>query len=295
MELREIEIFLILAEELHFGRTAERLLMSQGRVSQVVKKMERQIGAPLFERTSRSVRLTAVGRQLRDDLLPAYAGLRGSVERARMTARGVTGRLRVGLMPFNFSGLHTHWRAFRARNPQWELQIRLSNYLEPISQLRNGDFDVFVGWLPVEETDLTVGPPLLVDHRIVAVSETHPLSARTSVPLEVFADFPHGMGDPKLDYWEDGFLPFQTRRGRTIERGMRALHGNELMTAVGMGEIIMAFPSHVTEYWAMPDVRWLPVPDLPPLTFVLIWRTEAENDMVRALAASVRDIGPINL
>jgi DNA-binding transcriptional LysR family regulator len=58
MELRDIEIFLALAEELHFGRTAERLHVSQARVSQAIKKQERRIGGTLFERSSRQVRLT---------------------------------------------------------------------------------------------------------------------------------------------------------------------------------------------------------------------------------------------
>lgn len=84
VELRDIEIFLVLAEELHFGRTAQRLHISQARVSQAIKKQERRIGAELFARTSRTVRLTEVGRQFRDDLQPVYAGLHESLERARL-------------------------------------------------------------------------------------------------------------------------------------------------------------------------------------------------------------------
>ncbi|GAA3164734.1 LysR family transcriptional regulator [Nonomuraea salmonea] len=74
MELRDIEIFLTLAEELHFGRTAERLHVTPARVSQAVKKQERRIGAALFERSSRAVALTPIGRQLFADLAPAYRG-----------------------------------------------------------------------------------------------------------------------------------------------------------------------------------------------------------------------------
>lgn len=62
VELRDIEIFLVLAEELHFGRTAQRLHVSQARVSQAIKKQERRIGAELFTRTSRTVHLTEVGQ-----------------------------------------------------------------------------------------------------------------------------------------------------------------------------------------------------------------------------------------
>ncbi|THA58053.1 LysR family transcriptional regulator, partial [Streptomyces sp. A1136] len=97
MEVRDIEIFLTLAEELHFGRAAARLHLTQARVSQVIGRQERRLGGLLFDRSNRrQVRLTPLGRQLRADLRPVYANLRDSLERARMTARGKTARLRVG-------------------------------------------------------------------------------------------------------------------------------------------------------------------------------------------------------
>ena len=70
LERYELETFLTLAEELHFGRTAERTHVSTARVSQTIKKLERRVGAPLFNRTSRHVELTPIGRQLYDDLTP---------------------------------------------------------------------------------------------------------------------------------------------------------------------------------------------------------------------------------
>jgi DNA-binding transcriptional LysR family regulator len=111
VELGDIEIFLTLAEELHFGRTAARLYISQARVSQAISQQERHIGTPLFDRSNRrQVRLTPVGRQLRDDLIPVYAGLRESLERARMASRSINARLRVGMLPFNVQDLHPYWR-----------------------------------------------------------------------------------------------------------------------------------------------------------------------------------------
>lgn len=86
-------------------------------VSQVIRKQERRIGAALFERTSRTVRPTSVERRLRDDLQPVYAGLHESLERARLAARGVTGRLRLGMMPFNVVDMHPYWKAFRPCTP----------------------------------------------------------------------------------------------------------------------------------------------------------------------------------
>ena len=88
MELRDIEIFLTLAEELHFGRTAERLHVTPARVSQAIKKQERTIGATLFERTSRVVRLTPIGEQLRDDLELGYRQIRQAIGGAAAAVRG---------------------------------------------------------------------------------------------------------------------------------------------------------------------------------------------------------------
>lgn len=95
MELREIEIFLALAEELHFGRTADRLHVTPARVSQVIKKQERAIGAELFKRTSRNVQLTDIGRQLRDGLAVGYQQIHDALAAAAAAGKGISGELRV--------------------------------------------------------------------------------------------------------------------------------------------------------------------------------------------------------
>ncbi|MFC7648339.1 LysR family transcriptional regulator [Streptosporangium lutulentum] len=293
MELRDIEIFLTLAEELHFGRTAARLHVSQARVSQAISQQERRIGTSLFDRSNRrQVRLTPVGRQLRDDLLPVYAGLHESLERARMASRGINARLRVGMLPFNVHDLHPYWRAFRDRHPQWELQLRRTPFIDPFAGLRNGDMDVLIAWLPVEEPDLTVGPILFTDPRVLAVSAEHELASRSSVPLEALGGFPHAAVPHMPDYWENSYLPFHTPRGQTIERIEPITNPDELINLVSTGEIVHNFPAHVTRYWAMAHLQWLPMPDMPRLTYALIWQTEAETDLIRALAQTIHDLGP---
>ena len=214
MELRDIEIFLTLCEELHFGRTAQRLHVTQARVSQAIKKQERGVGAELFERTSRSVRLTTVGEQLRADLLPAYRSLREGMARARLAAEGKTGVLRVGMLPSNAHDLRPFWETFRARNPRWGLRIRHNPFVNAFAPLRNGDIDVLVAWLPVQEPDLTEGPVMYAEHGVVLAGADHRLAVRDSVSLEVLAD--HGIlqGPPGPDYWADAFTPFHAPSGR---------------------------------------------------------------------------------
>ncbi|MGN9783503.1 LysR family transcriptional regulator [Nonomuraea sp. ZG12] len=292
MELRDIEIFLALAEELHFGRTAARLHVSQARVSQAIKAQERRLGAPLFDRTSRRVRLTPLGQQLRDDLRPVYAGLRDSLERARLAAQGITAVLRVGMLPLNVHELRPYWDTFRARHPAWKLRFSHPPFADLFGSLRRGEIDVLIAWLPVEEPDLTVGPMLFAESRVLAVAAGHKLAGRTSVSLEVVGDFQHVDVEARPDYWFESYVPSHTRRGRVIERGPLVRNTAEILTWTGMGEVVALFPSHMTRYWARQDIVYLPVHDVEPLPYALVWRSDTENDLIRALARTVRDLGP---
>ncbi|MDP4510282.1 LysR family transcriptional regulator [Nonomuraea turcica] len=294
MELRDIEIFLTLAEELHFGRTAERLHITHARVSQVIKQQERKIGADLFYRTSRTVRLTRIGEQLRDDLLPLYAGLNDSVRRAQLAAQGVTGVLRVGMLPANAHDLRPYWDSFRARHPQWRLHIQSVRFNDAFAVLRRGDIDVLVTWLPVEEPDLTVGPVLFADPRVLAVSADHELAQRTSVSLDMVADFQHPDTETGPDYWFDTFAPRQTRRGRMIERGPFVRDTEDALTRTSMAEIVTLFPAHMTRYWVRPDIAYLPVKDMGALLYGMVWRSsETDNELIRSLARVAHDLGSL--
>ncbi|MEU0009439.1 LysR family transcriptional regulator [Streptomyces sp. NPDC006314] len=291
VELRDIEIFLTLAEELHFGRAAERLHVSTARVSQAIKKQECSIGAELFARDSRNVRLTLLGEQLRDDLRLVHHGLTQSLERARLAARGKTGTLRVSLFPVNIQELRRYFETFRARHPQWELRLRMSTYADPFAQLRNGEADILVTWPAVQEPDLTVGPTLFSEPRTLAVDLEHPLARWSSVTLEEASDFQHVSTSPAPDHWMDHYVPEHTPHGRFIDRGAIVNIAEEIFMLVGMREAVALFPAHMARYYPRPDIAYLPVKGLEPLAYSLVWRTESENEMIRAFARVVSDLG----
>lgn len=293
MELRDIEIFLALAEELHFGRAAERLYVSQARVSQAIAKQERRLNAVLFDRCNRrDVRLTPVGRQLRDDLLPVYASMRESLERARVATRRATNAVRVGMIPGNVHYLRGYWQEFRRRHPETALEFRHAPFTDPFAALRNGELDVLVTWLPVAEEDLTVGPTLFVDGRAVAVSSEHELAVRDSVQAEMFGDFPITSARVPA-YWGNTLVPEQTPAGRAIERGPLVTDMERLLFLIGHGEVFHLFPAHSVPYWSRPDIAWRPAVGLPPLTFAMVWRTGSEGDAIRSLARVAADLGPL--
>ncbi|MEV4807259.1 LysR family transcriptional regulator [Nonomuraea sp. NPDC049421] len=293
MEVRDIEIFLTLAEELHFGRAAERLRVSQARISQAVSQQERRLGGALFDRSNRRrIRLTPLGRQLRDDLTPVYAGLRDSLERARLAAQGITAVLRVGMLPLNVYDLRVYWDTFRARHPGWRLTIRHPAFSDPFGALRSGEVDVLVAWLPIEEPDLTVGPVLYAEPRVLAVGAGHELAGRTAVALDVVSDFQHPDVESRPDYWFDSYVPSHTRNGRSIQRGPMVRNTEEILSLTSIGEIVTCFPAHMARYGARPGIVYLPIRDLDPLPYALVWRSEAETGLIRALARIVRELGP---
>src|SRR5215472_462460 len=98
VELRELRVFLALTDELHFGRTADRMGISQPGVSEAIRVLESRLGVRLFDRTSRRVRLTSAGEALRRDSAPALAAVDGALAQTSRLSSAVRGLLRVGFV-----------------------------------------------------------------------------------------------------------------------------------------------------------------------------------------------------
>ncbi|GAB2828632.1 LysR family transcriptional regulator [Actinoallomurus bryophytorum] len=292
MEQREIEAFLTLADELHFGRTAERLHVSTARISQAIKTLERRVGAPLFERTSRRVALTPLGRRLHEDLRPAYQGIQEGLERAIAAGRGVDGVLRVGFVNAAAGRLILLVAdGFRVRHPRCAVEIREVQVGDCLVALRAGEIDVLLATFPIEEADLTTGSVLLSEPRVLAVSSRHPFARRESVSLEDLArDEVLRAPCSDLDYWEAARVPERTPGGRPIERGQPTATFQEMLTLIGAGRGIYPVGAHATRYYTRPDVTYVPFRGAPPLEWGLIWRTSAETSRVRAFDEAARDV-----
>lgn len=295
MELRDIEIFLTLAEELHFGRTAERLHVSQARVSQAIAKQERRLGVVLFDRTSRHVALTPVGRRLREDLQQAVDLLREGLARAEAAGAGTGQTLRLGVFGHAGHELRPLIEAFRSRHPGSDVQFGEINGSDPFGALRTGEHDAHVLWLPVAEPDLTVGPTVLTGGRVLAVAADHPLAERGTASLEDLGDnhvVDLGPGAP--EYWVTTMVPTRTPLGRRIPRGPAARTFHEVLS--------WSPPDSVSTRWArsppattVPGIVFLPLRDAPTVHWALTWRTSADGPTLRALAQTAADLGPVSL
>lgn len=282
MDMTQVRTFLVLADELHFGRAAERLGLSQPRVSRLISALEREAGGALFDRTTRRVRLTPLGTRLRDGWQPAYGQLLAAMDDARTAARRTGGTLRVGFtLTTGGTALTRLVRSFTASYPGCDVQLRETGLQDLYGTLRRDEIDVLIGWLAVDEPDLTAGPAIEHRARALAVSRDHPLVARGSASAEDLADYEMASAPPSALF--DAIVPPRTPSGRPVRR-TRAVGGlHETLALVASGQVV-----HPTVA-GLPlaqrgDIVLLPLTGLPPLRVGPIWCTAHENARIRALA-----------
>jgi DNA-binding transcriptional LysR family regulator len=191
MELRHLRSFVAVAEERHFGRAAERLHMAQPPLSQQIRRLEAELGAPLLHRTTRSVELAPAGEVLLVRAREILAAVDGATEDARRAARGEFGRLAVG-----FTGSATYALlprlavALRSALPGVVLDLR-GELLTPaqVAGLLDGSLDLGLLRPPVRERELEV--EILWREPLVAVlPAAHRLARAAVVPLEQLRDEP---------------------------------------------------------------------------------------------------------
>lgn len=290
MERYEIEAFLTLAAELHFGRTADRLNVSTGHISKTIKKLERRIGVPLFERTSRRVSLTPIGTQLRDELQPAYDQIQQGIRKAIAAGRGVTGVLRVGFLGADAGQfLHTVSDIFRLRYPDCEVFIKEMQLFDGATPLRTDEVEMMLVRFPVKEPDLVAGPVLFTEQKVLAVSSRHPFARRASLSLEDLGRvkvLQNPAGIP--DHWDQIHSPHYTPSGRPIERGPSAETFQELLALVGAGKGVYPEGASAVRFYTRPDVAYIPFHDAAPLEWGLIWRATGQTSRIRAFGQTAR-------
>jgi DNA-binding transcriptional LysR family regulator len=284
VELRELRVFLVLAEELHFGRTAERLRISQPGVSEAVRILESRLGVKVFDRTSRRVRLTPAGEGLRRSLLPALAAVDQALAETSKLSRAVRGLLRIGfVLTTEGPALSRLVAAFHARYPACEVRLQEVETFDAYRGLRRGDIDVLCNWLAVDEPDLTAGTVFAYYPRALAVAATHRLAGRNTVSIEELADEEVALlpaSIPPAVY--DLIVPPRTPSGRPIRRTQPVHTINEILSLVARGCIVHPTSSTVPIF-SRDDIILIPIDDLPPIPLGLVWRTSRENPRIRAL------------
>jgi DNA-binding transcriptional LysR family regulator len=297
VDLRELRVFLTLAEELHFGRTAERLRLTPSRVSQSIRELEDKLGAQLVHRTSRRVGLTSYGARFLEEVGPAYDDLSRVLEHTQVAAQSLAGSLRLGLFSGPAEGPHLVRIVdeFGALHPESKVEIVQLSWDDPLALLRAGAVDLIACWLPLEQPDLVVGPILTRQPRTLAVAREHPLAERASVSLEELA----GHAVPRFDGWprelHETLFPSRTPSGRVIP-GTRIPAGErnilEIAHRVARQELVLptvASAAPLMSMWHY-DLAYVPITGMAPARSALVWRRRARDPKLREFIRTARGV-----
>lgn len=287
MELRELRYFLAVADELHFGRAAARLHISQPPLTQHIKKLEADLGVRLFDRNKRSVRLTAAGAAMLDEARRIVDDLEGMRRIVQRTELGETGLLRAGFMssaPFaKARQLYTCLaRELRGISVTWH-GLTTS---EQVRALQLHQIDLGFLHLPAECPGLMVHP-VADDRLVLAVHASHPLASRKSAPLKAFAGdgfiLPPRASAPGL---YDLIIATCNAAGFSPAIPHRARDMLAMISLVSIGSGVSVVPRWLTSA-GFPDVCFLDITGrVPHVQLALAWNPDNRSPVLRrALAA----------
>jgi DNA-binding transcriptional LysR family regulator len=295
MEIRSLEAFVAVAEELHFGRAANRLQMAQSPLSQTIRRLERELGVTLFDRSTRSVALTPAG----EALLPHAHRVFEELELARQATRAMSGVF-YGTVSIGFSGALNHrtlpplTRAVRQRYPEVTLNLvgRVMTR-DGVAQIEQGALDLAFVSLPLEPSPLVRTRLVGREPLGVALPVDHPLATGSEVAL--------------VDLADDGFITTPAALGSGLqETGLRACVDAGfrprvvqeitdpfmILTLVAAGVGVALMPAEVAELMPSGAV-YRPLRGAPTyLRNAIAWSADNPSAVLKAVLAIADEVLP---
>ena len=268
LDMRKLRYFVAVAEELNYGRAAERLHIAQPVLSRQIRSFESDLGVQLLARDSRGTQLTAAGKQLLKDarfLLAESKALRQRLFRVAEPTTTVT----VGVMPGLLATAAA--AAFEDDDPSRRAVVVQVGWAEQVDVVRSGDVDVVYAREPIDHHGLGTAP-LLEEPRDVVLAAADPLAKKKrSVRLADLASRRLLQDPATLPEWYAIATPEHRRPGQmahTVEEKLE-------LVAAQAGFVIL--PRSTTAFYRRPDVRVLPIQDIGPSQVTLIWDAATDN------------------
>jgi DNA-binding transcriptional LysR family regulator len=276
MELRMLRYFVAVAEELHFGRAAARLHMTQPPLSRAIKQLETDLGSVLLHRSPTGVALTPAGAALYDEARTLLE--QADRVRARVTAAAGTATITIGTLADSAEQVGTRLAAaYRQHHPGVHVHIREADLTDPTTGLRAGLVDVALTRAPFDDSGIATHV-LRSDPVGVVLRTDDPLAHRESLCLDDLADRPwFQLPDDTDPIWRAFWnrAPGQHRDGpmvRTVHECLQAVLWNG---TVGLAPLAHALPGGLTT---------VPLVDMPPSHLVVAWISTNSSPLIRSFA-----------
>ena len=190
MRIRQLEQFIAVADELHFGRAAERLGIAQPPLSRQIKQIEDDLGVLLFHRGRRQVNLTQAGEKLYERALQIVSDLQEAELEVRRIGQGAEGRLRIGFVgSTSFEIVPNILKSFRSHHPSVALGLFPMNNAGLSRAIIRREIDIAIARPNIADAEI-LSRELIVERLVAAVPDVHPLAARQSLALVDLATVP---------------------------------------------------------------------------------------------------------
>ncbi|WKX72344.1 LysR family transcriptional regulator [Streptomyces sp. XD-27] len=296
----QLRLLLVLAEELHFGRAAKRLFISQPAFSRQIRALEEHLGVPLVDRSTRRVELTAAGQALLTHVRAVVDAADDLRVAAAAATRTPSDRVVLGSYITALPALRILLDDLRARHSGPEVEWRAVDNVEQVTAPLDGELDAVIcyGPMPADFATLRLG----TEPRFACIPGTHPLAERESVTLADLADLPVIGFSPHVrreyrEFWAADPRPDGTPV-RYTDHMATTLEDCVSLASLGHGTRFIT--ESTLALMPRPGVRFVPVTDLPPCTAVLAWPaarpvTPAFGSLLRLLRAHARTTDPETL
>ncbi|MFG2501263.1 LysR substrate-binding domain-containing protein [Streptomyces sp. NPDC048441] len=276
MELRTLRYFVAVAEELHFGRAAERLRMTQPPLSRAIKQLETELGGELLRRSPTGVSLTPAGASLYDEARTLLA--QADQARVRVAAAAGTATLTVGTLADSAEQVGNRLAAaYREQHPGVRVRIREADLTDPTTGLRAGLVDVALTRAPFDDTGITTRV-LRSDPVGVVLRADDPLAGRESLCRGDLADrlwfrFPDGTDPLWRAFWTGPADPGLRRDGPVIRTAQECRQSVLWDGTVGLTPLSHNLPEGLTA---------VPMSDMPPSHLVIAWNSADTTPLIRS-------------
>jgi DNA-binding transcriptional LysR family regulator len=284
-DLNQLRCFVTVAEELHFGRAAARLNMTQPPLSRQIQVLEHIIDAPLLERTSRSVRLTPAGRSFLPEARRILKLAESASQVARRIAMGKTGSLKIGYTAAAAYGfLPELLAACRARLPEVDFSLKEMVSGDQLEALASGQIDAGLLRPPIARPELAT-KRVLAEPLLAAIPRKHPLASRENLAIKDFDGQPFVMYSPyESRYFHDLLVALFTQADilpRYVQH-VGQIHSILAMVRAGLGVSIVPAAAANLKI-AEVKLRPLKLRTPTPVELFMVWRRDDENPLVPAL------------
>ncbi|MDM9383764.1 LysR substrate-binding domain-containing protein [Chlorogloeopsis sp. ULAP01] len=289
MELRHLRYFVTVAEELHFGRAAQRLQMAQQPLSRQIQELEAEIDVQLFHRTTRQVHLTEAGKVFLERSYLVLAQLEQAIEATQQIGRGEVGRLAIGFVgSATYTVLPDILRVFREQFPAVELRLHELTTAQQIQALYDKQIDIGIVRSAISEPGLSV-ECILQESLVLALPETHPFSTQTKVSLstlasELFILFPAKMGP----IFYEQIINICQQAGFRPKVAQEAVQMQTIIGLVAAGLGIAFVPASLQNFHRS-GVIYRPLQEQTPKTgLYLTWRQHDSSPVISAFLGLAR-------